>query len=157
MLRQRNGAMTAKVHIPSAGVVTELEKHLLLDGFRIVIDLQKSHGSHLVDAASGRQLLDLYGFYGSLPIGFNHPHFAQARVQQDLLEAARVKVANSDVYSGHMAKFVATFSRVAGLVPLQRYFFIEGGALAVENALKAAMDWKVRKNIAALRAFSTAR
>src|SRR5438105_5634180 len=34
-----------------------------------------------------------------------------------------------------------------GLGPLQRYFFIEGGAMAVENALKAAMDWKVRKNL----------
>jgi L-lysine 6-transaminase len=33
--------------------------------------------------------------------------------------------------------------------PLDRYFFIEGGAVAVENALKAAMDWKVRKNLAA--------
>jgi L-lysine 6-transaminase len=40
---------------------------------------------------------------------------------------------------------------VAGLAPLERYFFIEGGALAVENALKAAMDWKVRKNLAAGR------
>jgi L-lysine 6-transaminase len=38
-----------------------------------------------------------------------------------------------------------------GLKPLDRYFFIEGGALAVENALKAAMDWKVRKNLAAGR------
>ena len=27
-------------------------------------------------------------------------------------------------------------------------FFIDGGALAVENALKAAFDWKVRKNFA---------
>src|SRR6202790_3547348 len=42
-----------------------------------------------------------------------------------------------------------TFSRVAGLPPLDRYLFIEGGALAVENCLKAAMDWKVRKNMAA--------
>src|SRR5262249_20793199 len=33
----------------------------------------------------------------------------------------------------------------------ERYFFIDGGALAVENALKAAMDWKVRKNLAAGR------
>ena len=32
---------------------------------------------------------------------------------------------------------------------MDRYFFIDGGALAVENALKAAMDWKVRKNLAA--------
>src|SRR5581483_12201585 len=42
-----------------------------------------------------------------------------------------------------------SFTRVAGLPPLNRYFFIDGGALAVENALKAAMDWKVRRNLAA--------
>ena len=35
--------------------------------------------------------------------------------------------------------------------PLERYLFIEGGALAIENTLKAAMDWKVRKNMAAGR------
>src|ERR1041384_1108296 len=109
MFPQANGTMTSKVHNAAAGAVTELERHLLLDGFRVVIDLQKSHGSHLVDAVTGRELLDLYGFYGSMPIGFNHPHFAGARVQQDLLEAARVKVANSDVYSTHFATFVTTF------------------------------------------------
>jgi L-lysine 6-transaminase len=49
------------------------------------------------------------------------------------------------------ATFVDTFARVVGNPKLDRYFFIEGGALAVENALKAAMDWKVRKNIAAGR------
>ena len=37
------------------------------------------------------------------------------------------------------------------LPPLERYLFIEGGALAIENTLKAAMDWKVRKNMAAGR------
>src|SRR5206468_1066395 len=51
----------------------------------------------------------------------------------------------------HFARFVDAFERVAGVPELQRYFFIEGGALAVENALKAAMDWKVQKNIAAGR------
>jgi L-lysine 6-transaminase len=126
-----------------------LEEHVLIDGFRLVIDLVQSHGSHVVDQVTGRSLLDLYGFYGSLPVGFNHPSFDDPAVERDLLEAARTKVANSDVYSGHFANFVKTFSRVAGLPPLDRYFFIEGGALAVENALKAAMDWKVRRNLAA--------
>jgi L-lysine 6-transaminase len=132
-------------------VVSDLEKHLLVDGFRIVIDLEKSRGSRLVDAISRRELIDLYGFYGSLPIGFNHPYFDQPEVQSELLAAARTKVANADVYSTFYATFVNTFSRIAGLPPLDRYFFIDGGALAVENALKAAMDWKVRKNIAAGR------
>jgi len=31
---------------------------------------------------------------------------------------------------------------------MKHTFFIEGGALAVENALKTAFDWKVRKNLA---------
>jgi L-lysine 6-transaminase len=135
---------------PSA-VVAALEKHVLVDGFRLVVDLAKSRGCRLVDAATGRTLLDLYGFYGALPVGFNHPWFDRPEVQRDLLEAARTKVANPDVYSVPYATFVETFSRVAGLPPLERYFFIEGGALAVENALKAAMDWKVRKNLAAGR------
>src|SRR4029450_11168061 len=60
-------------------------------------------------------------------------------------------VANSDIYSDGYAEFVATFDRIVGLPPLERYLFIEGGALAVENCLKAAMDWKVRKNMAAGR------
>src|SRR6185436_16518782 len=72
-------------------------------------------------------------------------------VKADLLTAAKVKVANPDVYTVQLARFVQTFARVVGLSPFNRYFFIEGGALAVENALKAAMDWKVRKNLAAGR------
>jgi L-lysine 6-transaminase len=129
-------------------VVRELEKHILVDGFKIVIDLEKSRGSHLVDLPTGRSFIDLYSFYASQPIGYNHPHFSRPEVEADLLRAAKIKVANSDMYSVQYATFIDTFSRVMGLPPLERYFFIEGGSLAVENALKAAMDWKVRKNIA---------
>jgi L-lysine 6-transaminase len=128
-----------------------LEKHVLMDGFKIVIDLEKSRGSYLYDEATGRRLIDLYGFFGSLTIGFNHPYFDEPTVKEDLLRAAKFKVANSDVYSEEYAEFVETLSRVAGFPPLDRYLFIEGGALAIENTLKAAMDWKVRKNTAAGR------
>jgi len=126
-----------------------LEKHILLDGFRVIVDLEKSRGSYLYDADSDRPLIDLYGFFGSLAIGFNHPYFSRADVEADLLAAAKVKVANSDVYSEAYAEFVETFARVCGTPSLDRYLFIEGGALAVENTLKAAMDWKVLKNMLA--------
>jgi L-lysine 6-transaminase len=135
--------------IPARDVVSELKKHVLIDGFQIVVDLEKSVGSSLVDAVTGHQLLDLYGFFGSLPVGYKHPYLNQPHVQADLIEAARVKVANPDVYSTHLARFVQTFHRVVGLPPLDGYFFIEGGSAAVENCIKAAMDWKVRKNIVA--------
>ncbi len=135
--------------IPPCDVVTELEKHILVDGFQIVIDLDKSKGPRLHDAAAGRDLIDLYGFFGSLPIGYNHPYFDEPEVRRDLALASRVKVANSDVYSQLYAQFVDTLTRVAALPPLERWFLVDGGALAVENALKVAMDWKVRKNLAA--------
>jgi L-lysine 6-transaminase len=137
--------------VPPAEVTESLEKHMLVDGFKLVFDLEQSQGSHFVDAATGRSYIDLYGFYASQPIGFNHTYFKRLEVEADLLAAAKIKVANADVYTVQLANFVETFARVVGLPPLERYFFIEGGALAVENALKAAMDWKVRKNLAAGR------
>ena len=147
--RPRLSKSKNKKSVDASRVLNVLEEHILLDGFKIIIDLEKSRGSYLVDAATGHRLIDLYGFFGSMPVGFNHPYFEQPDVQKDLLRAAKVKVANSDVYSKAYAEFVGTFARVAGLPPLDRYLFIEGGALAVENTLKAAMDWKVRKNMAA--------
>jgi len=147
--RNRGRAKGNKQEQKRSRVLHDLERHILLDGFRVVIDLDKSRGSYLYDSASDRPLIDLYGFFGSMAVGFNHPYFDRAEVQRDLLRAAKVKVANSDVYSESYAGFVDTFARVCELPPLERYLFIEGGALAVENCLKAAMDWKVRKNAAA--------
>jgi len=53
-------------------------------------------------------------------------------VRRDLSRAAKLKIANSDIYSDGYAEFVATFERVVGLPPLQHYLFIEGGAVAVQ-------------------------
>jgi L-lysine 6-transaminase len=142
--------ISEKIH-DASGVLKTLEQHVLLDGFKIVIDLEKSRGSYLYNEVNDQRLIDLYGFFGSNPVGFNHPHFQRAEVKADLLRAAQIKIANSDIYSEGYAEFVETFLRVAALPPLERYLFIEGGALAIENTLKAAMDWKVRKNIAAGR------
>src|ERR1044071_4941006 len=135
----------------ASSVLKILEQHVLLDGFKIVVDLGKSRGSYLHNAVNDQRLIDLYGFFGSNPVGFNHPHFARPEVKADLLRAAQIKIANSDVYSEAYAEFVETFGRGAGMPPPERYLFIAGGALAIENTLKAAMDWKVRKNIAAGR------
>jgi L-lysine 6-transaminase len=138
-----------KKRVTPSEILETIEHHVLLDGFKVVVDLEKSRGSYLHNAVDNRRLIDLYGFFGSLTVGFNHPHFDDPSVQHDLLQASKVKIANSDVYSEGYAEFVEAFERVVGLAPLERYLFIEGGAMAVENTLKAAMDWKVRKNMAA--------
>jgi L-lysine 6-transaminase len=48
-----------------------------------------------------------------------------------------------------MAEFVETVARIAQPDYLPYAFYVEGGTLAVENALKVSFDWKVRKNLAA--------
>src|SRR5213080_1796571 len=149
--RSRTTKSEKQKAISPSKVLETIEQHVLLDGFKVVVDLDKSRRSYLHNAVTNKRLIDLYGFFGSMPIGFNHPYFDNPAVQRDLLRAAKVKVANSDVYSEDYAEFVETFGRVFGLPPLERYLFIEGGAMAVENCLKAAMDWKVRKNMAAGR------
>jgi len=148
---KKRAARSASASVLPKEVVASLEKHILVDGFKLIFDAEKSHGSYFVDASTSRSLIDLYTFYASQPVGFNHPYFNKPEVQADLLSAAKVKVANADVYTPQYATFIETFARVVGMPTMERYFFIEGGAVAVENAVKVAMDWKVRKNLAAGR------
>src|SRR6202011_5077066 len=117
--RSRTAKSEKQKGVKASNVLQALEQHILLDGFKIVVDLEKSRGSYIYDAASDRRLIDLYGFFGSMPVGFNHPYFDRVAVKSDLLRAAKVKIANSDVYSEAYAEFVETFSRVAGLPPLR--------------------------------------
>ena len=129
-----------------------LARHVLADGYRLVYDTRASHGSWLVDARSGEEYLDLYTFFASAPLGSNPPGLADDPLFLAVLaEAAANKPANSDTYTTHYAQFVETFARVLGDPALPHLFFVEGGALAVENALKTAFDWKSRRNEAAGR------
>ena len=119
---------------------------ILADGMSPIIDLEKSHGSWLVDKVTGKEYLDLFSMFASLSIGYNHPYVLE---QSERLKIAAInKPTNSDVYSLEMAEFIETFKRVAQPEYLPHAFFIEGGGLAVENALKGAFDWNRRKNMA---------
>ncbi|MFF5208954.1 L-lysine 6-transaminase [Streptosporangium sp. NPDC000396] len=122
-----------------------LARHLLVDGYRLVLDLERSRGSRLVDARTGRSYLDFYTFFASAPLGVN-PFDDDPEFLALLGRIAANKPANSDLYTSHLADFTETFSRVLGDPELPYLFFVEGGALAVENALKCAFDWKSRHN-----------
>ncbi|MDG2266856.1 MAG: L-lysine 6-transaminase, partial [Candidatus Marinimicrobia bacterium] len=121
-------------------------ERMLADGMEQVIDLNKSHGSWLVDARDGKEYLDLFSMFASMPVGYNHSYLLEN--QQRLLAPTLNKITNSDIYSTEMAQFVDTVGSIAQPDYLPYSFFVEGGALGVENALKTAFDWKVRKNIA---------
>jgi L-lysine 6-transaminase len=141
-----------EVRVSANEVHRRLAEHLLIDGFRLVLDVERSHGSWLVDARDGTEYLDLYTFFASAPLGSNPPGIVEdAEFMALLARIAAVKPANPDMYSTHLAEFVETFARVLGDPALPHLFFVEGGALAVENALKAAFDWKSRSNEAAGR------
>ncbi|MGH3496049.1 MAG: L-lysine 6-transaminase [Nocardioidaceae bacterium] len=138
--------------VDAAHVHDVLARHLLTDGFKLVYDTRASQGSWFVDARSGERYLDLYTFFASAALGSNPHGLADDPDFLALLaEVAANKPANSDVYTTHFAAFVETFARVLGDPALPHLFFVEGGALAVENALKTAFDWKSRRNEAAGR------
>ena len=131
--------------IDSKNVRATLGKHILADGYEPVMDMKKSHGSWLVDERDGSEYLDMFSMFASGAVGYNHPDI---QAEKDRLTAAALyKPTLSDIYNIQYAEFVKKFSNTAIPEYLPHAFFIEGGALGVENALKVAFDWKVRKNM----------
>ena len=140
---------TTRTELSPQDVLDVLSRHILVDGYHVVMDLERSRGSYLYDSRSDRMLLDFFTNFATYPVGYNHPKTADPQFREDLLQAALGKPTNSDTYTVLYAAFVDAFSRLAVPPSHSRHlFFVEGGSLAVENALKTAFDWKVRKNLA---------
>jgi L-lysine 6-transaminase len=139
--------MQSKTDISPDNVRSVLSKHMLTDGYEMVLDLEESKGPYLYDSTTGKRYLDFFTFFASNPLGMNHPKLAQDKAFLSKIgQVAINKPSNSDIYTSEMAEFMEAFSRV-GIPDYMPYsFFISGGALAVENAMKVAFDWKVQKN-----------
>ncbi len=142
------GALPYPSRVPPGRVLPTLARHMLVDGFDLVLDLKRSQGSFIVDAKDGKRYLDFFTFVASSPIGLNHPKMMAPEFLEKLAYVAVNKPSNSDIYTAEQADFLEVFERVAMPAYLPHVFFVEGGTLGVENALKAAFDWKVRKNFA---------
>lgn len=138
--------ITTTPTLTPANVHETLGRHILADGYDMVLDIDRSHGRRLWDARRGRRVLDMFSFFATSPVGLNHPKMADPMFREKLLRAALANPTNSDIYTLEFAEFVDTFGRVGIPSYLPHAFFVAGGALGVENALKAAMDWKVRLN-----------
>jgi len=109
-------------------------------------DMWKSHGSFLVDA-DGQEYLDYFGFLSTAPIRYDHPRLRDKAFLEKLAKAAFYRPSLADFWTEELAEFVDALRKYGTPDYLHHYFFIDGGSLAVENALKAAFDWKVRRNI----------
>jgi L-lysine 6-transaminase len=127
-------------------ILPTLKQYILTDGFRLLPDFDRSRGSFVADLSTGEEYLDFCTFYASMPIGYNHPALRSDAFREDVLRYSVFKPSNPDFYSVPYARFA---ERMALMVPedMRRLFFIDTGALAVENALKAAFDWKAKKNL----------
>ena len=132
-----------------------IARNMLADGFGLVLDLKNSKGMHLVDERTGDSYLDLFTFFASSPLGLNHPRLHSKEVLDELAFVSVNKPSNSDIYTVLMAEFVDTFSKIAKPDYMKYLFFIAGGALAVENGLKAAfVDIGFEKNAFLLKILS---
>lgn len=125
-----------------------LRRAILVEGYPVVLDLEKSHGQYLHDAITGRDYLDFFTFYASRAVAFDHPMLLDPDYSKRIQLAARTKPSNGDMYTTFFAEFVDRFRSTALGKDMQYLFFVEGGSIGVENALKAAFDWKVQKNLA---------
>jgi len=139
--------MSISYQINPCEVHSTIKRRMIGDGFEMVLDLDKSRGAYLYDAKNDLRYLDFFTFFASNPLGINHPKLIDDTNFRKKLEGAALnKPSNSDVYTKEMAECVDIFDRVGIPDYLPHLFFISGGALAVENALKVAFDWKVQKN-----------
>ena len=131
--------------IDPSQVHATLARHQLADGYSVVLDLKGSHGAWLRDAISGEDYLDLFTCFASWPVGYGHPRLADPEFLAELELVARNKPSNSDLYTVELAAFVEAFATRVTPAGFPHHFWVSGGALAVENALKAAFDWKAHK------------
>jgi len=120
---------------------------MLIDGLDLVLDLKKGKGCRIYNSRKGKYMLDCFSFFATAPVGCNHPKLTTPEFIKKMGEVAVNKPTNSDLYTTEMAEFVDAFKKYAVPDYFQHLFFISGGALAIENGLKTAFDWKIRKNV----------
>ena len=92
-----------RVRITADEVRATIARHMLADGMDLVLDLDRSTPTRLVDKVSGRSYIDLFSHFASAPLGTNHPALLTPEAQARLLRGATNNPSNSDVYTEEMA------------------------------------------------------
>ena len=110
--------------------------------FNIKIDFDKSHDSFLYDKNTEREYLDFFGMYASLPLGYNHKIFQTEEFKNEILSTSTFKVNNCEFVSDETLEFDRLFSEYAGSGNYKHFHYCCTGALAVEAAIKACLQYK---------------
>jgi len=110
--------------------------------FGINIDFEKSHGMYLYDRNTNRELLDFFGMYASLPLGYNHPIYKTPEFIDEYLRVSSLKINNCEFISNETLEFDSMFTKYAGIGIYKHIHYSCTGALAVEAAIKTCIHYK---------------
>jgi L-lysine 6-transaminase len=108
--------------------------------FDIKVDFEKSSGSYLFDQNRGEYFLDFFSFWSTLSLGYNHPIFDES-FTDTIKKLCRVKMANNTMNTEEWEQFTDRFAKGPGR-DFSHFHFTCTGALAVESALKSAIDYR---------------
>ncbi len=108
--------------------------------YNLKIDWKRSQGSYLYDKNSREKYLDFFTQYSTIPLGYNHPIFDE-EFYDEIKRVANLKVANCEVISDEQLAFKKLFRSFAGK-DYKYFYYCNGGGVAVENAIKVALDFR---------------
>lgn len=114
--------------------------------FGLKIDFEKSKGSYLFDKITQRKYLDFMGMYATLVLGYNHPIFSTTSFKDEWLRVSGVKISNCEMLSDESEEFNEIFIKYTSGSVFSKYHYSCTGALAIEAAIKTAIDYKQTRN-----------
>jgi L-lysine 6-transaminase len=76
------------VKVSANQIQSTLQKYILADGMHIIYDMDKSHHSYIVDAATGKEYIDLFSFFATQPIAHNHPKIIDPEFREKIARVA---------------------------------------------------------------------
>ena len=77
--------------------------------YNIKIDFNKSHDSYIFDKNTKRELLDFFGQYATLSLGYNHPIFQSNSYNEEIKRISHQKIVNNEIASDEALSFDSDF------------------------------------------------
>ena len=110
--------------------------------FKLKPNLMRSKGSRLFDEVSDSYFIDLFSMYSSLPLGYNHEAF-DGDFETEALVLAKHRLC-SNAFEFEIVNRLK--QALAEVTFAKEYHFCCTGALAIESAIKLAIDNKIVEN-----------
>tara|TARA_Y100000591_G_scaffold331993_1_gene367726 strand:- start:144 stop:1364 length:1221 start_codon:yes stop_codon:yes gene_type:complete len=110
--------------------------------YNIKIDFKKSHGAFIFDQTTNQPYIDFFSQYSSLALGYNHAIYNSPDYLDTLRDISSIKLANCETLSDVASTFETEFKSYAMKDTFSHAHFCCTGALAIEAAIKTAIDYK---------------